>query len=67
MAVGVENGIVAVDMYPMVVRGDIGVERGLLFRRSGEHVSGAPRGSGREAEDNECGSNVKSHGQNASP
>ena len=67
IAVGIQHRIVAVDVNPMIVGGDIGSERRLVLRRSGAHISGADHGGGREAEDNECGSNMKSHGQNASP
>jgi hypothetical protein len=54
-------------MNPMIVRGDVGSDRDVVLRRSRAHISGADRGGGREAEDYVCGSNMRSHGQNASP
>ena len=67
IAVRIEEGIVTVDVKPMIVHGDVRIDPGLVLRRGGTHVSRADRESGRQAKDNECGSNMKRHGQNASP
>ena len=67
VAVLVEHGVVAVDVDAVIVRGDVLVERRLELRRGGTHVGGPDQGGNREAKDNQCGSDGKSHGQNASP
>ena len=67
VAVIVEHGVVAVDVDAVIVRGDVLRERRLELRRGGTHVDGPDQGGNREAKDNECGSDGKSHGQNASP
>ena len=65
--ISAEEGIVTVDVKPMIVHGDVRIDPGLVLRRGGTHISRADRESGRHAKDNECGSNMKRHGQNTSP
>ena len=67
IAVGVDLGLVAVDVNPMIVRRDVGCDRGLVLGRSGAHVAGADHAGRREAGDGECGTNMNRHGQNSSP
>jgi hypothetical protein len=67
VAIGVEFGVVAVDVYPVIVRSDAGVDRRVVLRRRRAHVAGAGHRGDRKATDNEYGSNINSHGQNASP
>ena len=67
IAVGVEQGIVAFDVDPVIVGGNVGSERDLILRRCGAQVRGIDHGGAREAENNGCGSSMKRRGQIESP